>query len=95
MYLHEKHSGKLFVMTFLCVIVCLVDVLTGFSNVMEVGLRLYSINPGVTIFFQFVYFSGLSWVLRGLKNNNDNTYKELSKTLETKKMRNQANREQE
>ena len=91
----KKHSGKLFTLTLLCVLLCLVEVLTGYQNIPEVGLRLYSLAPLVTMVFQLIYFTFLSYVLKGLKNNNDNTYKELSKSLQTTKLREQANREQE
>jgi len=45
MYLNDKHGGKLFITTFICLILGLVQELTGFQNIAEVGLRLYSYSP--------------------------------------------------
>jgi len=49
MYLHDKHSGKIFALTLLCALFCLVEVLTGYQNIMRVGLRLYSHDPLLVI----------------------------------------------
>jgi len=62
---------------------------------MEVGLQMYPYDPWLIITAQILLFFLFAYLLQGLKNNNDNTYKELSKSLETIKMRDRATREQE